>query len=101
LVREEQFGPVLPVLSYTNIEDVIERANDTEYGLGGTVWSADANRALSVARRIDSGTVWINTHMMLHPDIPAGGAKESGMGVEMGMEGLAEHTQSHIVYIAK
>jgi len=101
LVREEQFGPVLPVLSYTNIDDVIERVNDTEYGLGATVWSADSDRALSVARQIDSGTVWINTHMMLHPDIPAGGAKESGMGVEMGMEGLAEHTQDHILYIVK
>jgi acyl-CoA reductase-like NAD-dependent aldehyde dehydrogenase len=101
LVREEQFGPVLPVLSYTTIDDVIARANDTQYGLGGTVWSADSDRALSVARQIDSGTVWINTHMMLHPDVPAGGAKESGMGVEMGMEGLAEHTQSHILYIVK
>jgi acyl-CoA reductase-like NAD-dependent aldehyde dehydrogenase len=101
LVREEQFGPVLPVLSYTSIDDVIERANDTEYGLGGTIWSADPDRALSVARQIDSGTVWINTHMMLHPDIPAGGAKESGMGVELGTEGLVEYTQSHIVYIVK
>jgi acyl-CoA reductase-like NAD-dependent aldehyde dehydrogenase len=101
LVREEQFGPVLPVLSYRNIDDVIERANDTEYGLGGTVWSADSDRALAVARLIDSGTVWINTHMMLHPDVPAGGAKESGMGVELGLDGLAEHMQSHIVYIPK
>jgi acyl-CoA reductase-like NAD-dependent aldehyde dehydrogenase len=101
LVREEQFGPVLPVLSYTSIDDVIQRVNDTEYGLGGTVWSADSDRALAVARRINSGTVWINTHMMLHPDVPAGGAKESGMGVEMGMEGLAEHTQSHIIYVLK
>jgi len=101
LVREEQFGPVLPVLSYTTIDDVIERANATEYGLGGTVWSADSDRALAVARQIDSGTVWINTHMMLHPDVPAGGAKQSGMGVELGREGLAEHTQSHIIYVLK
>jgi acyl-CoA reductase-like NAD-dependent aldehyde dehydrogenase len=101
LVREEQFGPVLPVLSYTTIDDVIKRANDTEYGLGGTVWSADPDRALSVARRIDSGTVWINTHMTLEPDVPAGGAKQSGMGVEMGMEGLAELTQSHIMYVTQ
>jgi acyl-CoA reductase-like NAD-dependent aldehyde dehydrogenase len=101
LVREEQFGPVLPVLRYTNIDDAIERANATEYGLGGTVWSADSDRALAVARRIDSGTVWVNTHMMLHPDVPAGGAKESGIGVELGMEGLAEFTQSHILYAVK
>jgi acyl-CoA reductase-like NAD-dependent aldehyde dehydrogenase len=101
LVREEQFGPVLPVLSYASIDDAIERANDTEYGLGATVWSADSDKALAVARQINSGTVWINTHMMLHPDVPAGGAKQSGMGVEMGMEGLAELTQSHIVYVTK
>ncbi len=101
LVREEQFGPVLPVLSYASIDDAIERANATEYGLGATVWSADSEKALTVARQINSGTVWINTHMMLHPDVPAGGAKQSGMGVEMGMEGLAELTQSHIVYVTK
>jgi acyl-CoA reductase-like NAD-dependent aldehyde dehydrogenase len=101
LVREEQFGPVLPVLSYSSIGDAIERANDTEYGLGGTVWSADSSRALAVARQMNSGTVWVNTHMMLHPDVPAGGAKQSGMGVELGLEGLAEHTQSHIVYVVK
>jgi len=101
LVREEQFGPVLPVLSYTSIDDAIERANDTEYGLGATVWSADSEKALAVARQINAGTVWINTHMLLQPDVPAGGARQSGMGVEMGMEGLAELTQSHIVYVTK
>jgi len=101
LVREEQFGPVLPVLSYASIDDAIERANATEYGLGATVWSADSDKALAVARQINAGTVWVNTHMMLQPDVPAGGAKQSGMGVEMGMEGLAELTQSHIVYVTK
>ncbi len=101
LVREEQFGPVLPVLTYASIEDAIERANDTEYGLGATVWSADPEKALAVARHIDAGTVWINTHMMLQPDVPAGGAKQSGMGVEMGAEGLAELTQSHTLYVFK
>ena len=101
LVREEQFGPVLPVLSYTSIDDAIERANATEYGLGATVWSADLDKALAVAHQINAGTVWVNTHMMLQPDVPAGGAKQSGMGVEMGMEGLAELTQSHIVYVTK
>jgi acyl-CoA reductase-like NAD-dependent aldehyde dehydrogenase len=101
LVREEQFGPVLPVLRYSSIDDAIERANATEYGLGGTVWSADPDRALAVAMQMDSGTVWVNTHMSLHPDVPAGGAKQSGFGVELGLVGLAEFTQSHIVYVAK
>jgi acyl-CoA reductase-like NAD-dependent aldehyde dehydrogenase len=101
LVREEQFGPVLPVLSYASIDNAIERANATEYGLGATVWSADSDKALAVALQINAGTVWVNTHMLLHPDVPAGGAKQSGMGVEMGTEGLAELTQSHIVSLTK
>ena len=92
---------MLPVLSYASIDDAIERANSTEYGLGATVWSADSDKALAVARQINAGTVWINTHMMLRPDVPAGGAKQSGMGVEMGIEGIAELTQSHIVYVTK
>src|SRR5262249_37153897 len=60
LVREEQFGPVLPVLSYSDVDDAIDRANDTEFGLGGSVWSADRERAFEVATRIHAGTVWVN-----------------------------------------
>ncbi len=101
LVREEQFGPVLPVLRFSTIDDVIARANDTTYGLGGTVWTADPDRGLEVAMKIDSGIVWVNQHLNVHPDVPAGGAKQSGMGSELGLEGLAEFTQNHIVYVAK
>jgi acyl-CoA reductase-like NAD-dependent aldehyde dehydrogenase len=101
LVREEQFGPVLPVLRYSNLDDAITRANDTEYGLGGTVWGADSKRAYEVAQRITSGTVWINKHVELRPDIPFGGAKQSGFGAEMGQEGLEEFTQSRIINMAK
>src|SRR5262249_59397681 len=73
LVREEQFGPVLPVLRYSDLDDVITRVNDTEYGLGGSVWSADRDRAAGVAARIDAGTVWVNQHLDIRPDLPFAG----------------------------
>ncbi|MBL8552459.1 MAG: aldehyde dehydrogenase family protein [Hyphomonadaceae bacterium] len=101
LVREEQFGPVLPVLRYTDVEDAVRRANDTDYGLGGTVWSNDYNRAMDVARKIESGVVWVNKHLDLPPDMPFGGAKQSGHGTEMGREGLEEFAQSKIINVAK
>jgi acyl-CoA reductase-like NAD-dependent aldehyde dehydrogenase len=101
LVQEEQFGPVLPVLRYSNLDDAIARANGTEYGLGGTVWGSDSKRAYEVAQRIASGTVWVNKHLELPPDIPFGGAKQSGFGTEMGQEGLEEFTQSRIINMAK
>jgi len=101
LVDEEQFGPVLPVIKYSDIEDVIARANASPYGLGGSVWSSNIERAVEVANRIESGTVWINKHIELAAHIPFGGAKASGMGVEMGDEGLAEFTQLQVVNVAK
>jgi acyl-CoA reductase-like NAD-dependent aldehyde dehydrogenase len=101
LVREEQFGPVLPVLRYSDIDEVIARANDTEFGLGGSVWSSDRNRAFEVAARINAGTVWVNKHLDLGPDIPYAGAKQSGIGTELGREGLEEFTQATIINVAK
>ena len=101
LVREEQFGPILPVLRYTDLDDAIARANATEYGLGGSVWSADLERAFAVAARIDAGTVWINKHLDRPLDVPYGGAKQSGVGVEIGREGLEEFTQATIINAAK
>jgi acyl-CoA reductase-like NAD-dependent aldehyde dehydrogenase len=100
LVREEQFGPVLPVLSYSDIDEVIARANDTEFGLGGSVWSSDLDRAFGVATRINAGTVWVNKHFDLAPDIPYAGAKQSGIGTEFGQEGLEEFTQATIINMA-
>ena len=101
LVREEQFGPVLPIMSYTNLEDAIARANDSEFGLGGTVWSKDLDRGYAVASQIVSGTVWVNKHLDLPNDIPFGGAKQSGIGVEYGQEGLEEFTQTKTVNMSK
>jgi acyl-CoA reductase-like NAD-dependent aldehyde dehydrogenase len=101
LVREEQFGPVMPVMKYSDIDDAIARANSTEYGLGGTVWGADLAQAYDVAARMDSGTVWVNKHLDLPPDIPFAGAKQSGLGTEMGHEGLEEFTQPRVINLAK
>jgi acyl-CoA reductase-like NAD-dependent aldehyde dehydrogenase len=101
LVREEQFGPVLPVLRYSDVDDAVARANDTEYGLGASVWGRDTQRAAEVAQRIQAGTVWVNKHLDLASDVPFGGAKQSGIGVQSGQEGLEAFTQTRIVNIAK
>jgi acyl-CoA reductase-like NAD-dependent aldehyde dehydrogenase len=100
LVDEEQFGPVLPVIKYSDSDDVIRRANATNYGLGASVWSSDLDRAHKVASRIEAGTVWINKHLDMAPHIPFGGAKQSGIGVEFAEEGLAEFTQLQIINVA-
>jgi acyl-CoA reductase-like NAD-dependent aldehyde dehydrogenase len=101
VVREEQFGPVLPVLRYTEISDAVARANDTEYGLGSSVWSADPDRAFAVAQQISAGTIWVNKHLEVPPEGPFGGAKQSGFGCELGQEGLEQFTQTQIIAIAK
>ena len=101
LVDEEQFGPVLPVIKYSDPEDALARANASPYGLGASVWSSDPARARALAERMDAGTVWINKHSELDPSIPFGGAKESGIGVEMGEEGLAEFTQLQVINAAR
>ena len=99
LVQEEQFGPVLPVLKYDDIEDVIARANDSDYGLAGTVWGKDVERATQIAMKIDTGTVWVNQHLAIDANIPFRGVKQSGLGGELGEAGLLEYTQAHIVNI--
>ncbi|MFU8814613.1 MAG: aldehyde dehydrogenase family protein [Pseudomonadales bacterium] len=101
LVDEEQFGPVLPVIRYDDLEDVVARANNSPYGLGGSVWSKDLDRAYAVADKLDAGTVWINQHADLNPAFPFGGSKQSGIGTELGEEGLAEFTQLKIINMAR
>lgn len=101
IVDQEQFGPILPVISFANDEDVIARANASEYGLGGSVWSSDTDRAAAIAERIESGQVWVNQHMAIGPHIPMAGFKNSGLGVEQSVEGLAEYTQVQVVNIAR
>ncbi|WP_380872272.1 aldehyde dehydrogenase [Sphingomonas sp. DBB INV C78] len=101
LVDEEQFAPILPVIAYDDPADVIARANNSEYGLGGSVWSEDVDEALGVAAQIESGTVWINHHTHFGPHIPFGGAKQSGLGVEFGKEGLTEFAQRSVVSVMR
>lgn len=101
VVQEEAFGPILPMLKFSDIDDVIERANDSDYGLGGTVWSGDPTRGLEIARRLETGTVWVNQMLNLRPDTPFAGRKNSGFGVENGMEGLLQYVAPQAVYVAR
>lgn len=94
IVQEEQFGPVLPLIKFDNLDDVIARANATDYGLGGSIWSADEEKAWELAQKIQSGTVWVNETQHLSPLAAFGGLKQSGVGVEGGLEGLLEYTNA-------
>jgi acyl-CoA reductase-like NAD-dependent aldehyde dehydrogenase len=101
IVDEEQFGPALPVIPYRDIDDVVDRANATTYGLSGSVWSPDVERAGAVAERLECGTAWVNAHVALGPHQPFGGFKWSGLGVENGPWGLAGFTELQVQYRAK
>ncbi len=101
LVDEEQFGPVLPIIKYKTVQEAIVKANDSETGLGASVWSDDLNEAAKVAGKIEAGTVWINQHGAIHPMVPFGGVKHSGYGVEFGIEGLKAVTVPQIISIKK
>ena len=101
IVDEEQFGPALPVMSYRDLDDVVERANRTHFGLGASVWTADLERGTAVARRIDAGTAWVNTHQSAVPGQPFGGLKWSGIGLEGGPWGLIAFTDVQALHTAK
>lgn len=98
LVREEQFGPALPIIKYSTVDEALEQANGLDVGLGGSVWSDDRSQALEVASKMECGSVWINQHGGLNPMAPFGGIKSSGIGVEFGVEGLAEYTTIQVVH---
>ena len=101
IVDEEQFGPALPVVPYADLDDAITRANATHFGLSGSVWSADVERATDVAGRLECGTAWVNQHLNVLPHAPFGGAKWSGIGVENGPWGLLGFTEIQTVNVAK
>jgi acyl-CoA reductase-like NAD-dependent aldehyde dehydrogenase len=101
LVDEEQFGPALPVMSFYSVDDAVERANATEFGLGGSVWSSDPERALPIAKRLEAGTVWVNTHKVLAPQNPFAGSKWSGFGIEGRTWALEANTESAFVYLPR
>jgi acyl-CoA reductase-like NAD-dependent aldehyde dehydrogenase len=101
VVDEEQFGPVLPVMAYDDVDEAVLRANATQFGLAGSVWADDPDRAAAVAQRLECGTVWVNTHMAVAPHLPFGGIKSSGIGVENGPWGLDEFTDIHVLNVAR
>ena len=98
-VVEEAFGPVLPLLSFSSTDEVIRRANDSEYGLGASVWSKDTTAARAIAAGLQCGTVWINHIHALSPEVAFGGHKQSGLGVENAIKGLLEYTNTQSVSV--
>jgi len=101
LVDEEQFGPVLPIIRYTDVDDAVNRANRPSVGLGASVWARDLTQARAIAMRLQAGTVWINQHGTIHPLVPFGGSKRSGWGVEFGVEGLKAVARPHVISLRK
>ena len=100
LVKEEQFGPAIPILKYRRIEDAITRANALDVGLGGSVWADSTEEAARWADELECGTVWVNQHGALHPLAPFGGVKGSGVGVEFNLDGLREYTTLQVMNVA-
>jgi len=101
LVDQEQFAPILPVIRFDDVDDALRATNNSEYGLGGSVWSADLNRAYEIARQVESGMVWVNEHLDFGPHIPFGGAKQSGIGMELSTDGMLEFSQTSVINISK
>ncbi|MFI8089477.1 aldehyde dehydrogenase family protein [Streptomyces sp. NPDC086080] len=101
IVDEEQFGPAIPLLKYDTVDEAVTRANATDYGLSGSVWSADEAKARAVAEQLECGTAWINCHAMLPSHAPFSGAKHSGLGVANGEDGLLSFTEQQVIHTAK
>ena len=99
LAKEEVFGPVLVALGFENEDEAVDIANDTDYGLAAGVWSGNTERAKRVAGRIEAGTVWVNDYHLLSAAAPRGGFKKSGIGRELGLEGIMELTQTRHIFM--
>ena len=101
IVAEEQFGPVMPLMKFASVDEVIERANNSEYGLAGAVWTKDTDKGVEIAEQLETGTVWINEFMQLSPFAPFGGHKQSGFGAEYGIDGLKEFTYPQVITVKR
>jgi acyl-CoA reductase-like NAD-dependent aldehyde dehydrogenase len=101
VVQEEQFGPIVPILKFSDIEDAIRRANDTRYGLSGSIWTKDVQRGAELAARLEVGTAWVNQHRATSAFVPFGGAKESGLGRQYSALGLKSYMEPEVVSVAK
>jgi acyl-CoA reductase-like NAD-dependent aldehyde dehydrogenase len=99
IAREEIFGPVLSVLAFDDIDEVIEQANNNAYGLAAAVWTRDVKKAHSVSRRLKAGTVWINTYGLMDAALPFGGYKSSGFGRELGAHAIEHYTELKTVWL--
>ncbi|WP_207780246.1 aldehyde dehydrogenase family protein [Pokkaliibacter plantistimulans] len=100
IAREEVFGPVLSVISFSDEEEAIRMANDSPYGLAASLWTNNLNKAMNLVPRIEAGTVWVNAHVLLDPSMPFGGMKQSGIGREFGSAVLDAYTEIKSVCIA-
>lgn len=96
-MKLENFGPLRSLIKYGTIDEAIEIANSTDYGLGGSVWGRDPAELDAVAHRMEAGTVWINQHLVVNPNVPFGGNKDSGFGVQYGAEGLKEYCYLRVI----
>ena len=101
IVAEEQFGPVMPLMKFSTVDEAIARANASEYGLAGAIWSKDTDAAVEIAEQLETGTVWINEFMHLSPFAPFGGHKQSGFGAEYGIDGLKEFTYPQVITVKR
>jgi acyl-CoA reductase-like NAD-dependent aldehyde dehydrogenase len=101
IVTEEQFGPIVPILKYSDLDDAIERANNTRFGLSGSVWTSDPERGREIAAQLEVGTAWVNQHRATSAFVPFGGAKESGYGRQYSLLGLKGYMEPEVISIAK
>ena len=101
IVAEEQFGPVMPLMKFSSVDEAIARANASDYGLAGAIWSKDTDAAVEIAEQLETGTVWINEFMHLSPFAPFGGHKQSGFGAEYGIDGLKEFTYPQVITVKR
>lgn len=101
IVQEEPFGPILPMLKWSDEEDVIARANNTDSALGSSVWTKDMGRATRIADQMESGSVWVNSHFDVMPTAPFGGHKGSGIGSECGLNGMLAYCNSQTLWLKK
>lgn len=97
--HEEIFGPVITVETFSDVDEAIERANDVEYGLSASAWTSDATASMTLPRRLDFGTVWVNTHLVLANEVPWGGFKGSGYGRDLSLYALQDYSRTkHVQY---
>ncbi|MHA7820927.1 MAG: aldehyde dehydrogenase family protein [Erythrobacter sp.] len=101
IVAEEQFGPVMPLMKFSTEEEAIARANASDYGLAGAVWTANPDKGVEIAEQLETGTVWVNEYLHLSPFAPFGGHKQSGFGAEYGLDGLKEFTYPQVITVKR